>query len=95
MSRIPCGYREIEEKEVIMSAHKAECKDFNFSSPELKLLQKEDSSIVTVKQWLLKGVKPKQMDIDGESLVVKIFLAQYERLVSRMTSYIENGMILN
>lgn len=63
MSRIPChqcGYREIEEKEVIMSAQKAEDKELNLSSPELKLLQKEDSDIVTVKQWLLKGVKPKQ-----------------------------------
>lgn len=74
ISRIPChqcGYREIEEKEVIMSR------------PELKLLQEENSDIVTVKQWLLKGVKPKQKDIGGESLVVKSLLAQYERLVCK------------
>lgn len=43
-----CGYREIEEKEVIMSAQKGEDKD-------LKLLQEDDSDIVTVKQWLLKA----------------------------------------
>lgn len=66
-----------------MSAQKAEDKDLNLSSPELKLLQEEDSDIVTVKQWLLKGVKPKQKDIGGESLVVKSLLAQYERLVCK------------
>lgn len=66
-----------------MSAQKSEDKDLNLSNPELKLLQEEDSVIVTVKQCLLNAVKPKQKNIGGESLAVKSLLAQYERLVCK------------
>lgn len=50
------------------------------SSPELKIIQEEDSDIVMLKQWLL-NVWNQIKDIGAESLVLKFLLAQYKRLL--------------